>query len=409
MSITPRETATDPSTKGEIPLTGPLTALFATSVGVVVTNLYAPQTLIGLIGPSLGLAVASGGLVSMATLLGYAFGLFLLVPLADLLENRKLIVRMLGCAAVSAIAAAFAPSAALLLAILFILGAACSAIHILVPVAASMVPPEQRGRVIGDVMGGLMIGIVLSRPLAGVITDAFGWRAFYGVSAFALAILTLALASRLPKRQPAVRSTYPILIASLWHLLRAEPVLRRRALTASLTMAAFSLFWTAVALRLMQLPFELDQGEIALFALVGAAGAAATPLVGRAGDLGWTRWGTIASHFLVVVAFALAGWAGSLHVATPFLSLLLMGAGAVLLDIGIVGDHNLGRRVINLLHPEALGRLNGLFVGLFFLGGAAGAAAAGIAWAWGGWIVVCLIGAACGVGALLVDWAGEAM
>jgi Arabinose efflux permease len=409
MSVTPRDTATDPSTKGEIPLTGRLTALFATSVGVVVTNLYAPQTLIGLIGPSLGLAEASGGLVSMATLLGYAFGLFLLVPLADLLENRKLIVRMIGCAAISAIAVAFAPSAALLLAILFILGAACSAIHILVPVAASMVSPEQRGRVIGDIMGGLMLGIVLSRPLASIITANFGWRAFYGVSAFALATLAFTLAERLPERRPEARSTYPFLIASLWHLLRAEPVLRRRALTASLTMAAFSLFWTAVALKLMQLPFELDQREIALFALVGAAGAAVTPFVGRAGDLGWTRSGTIASHLLVVVAFALAGWAGSSHVATPLLSLLLMGAGAILLDIGVVGDHNFGRRVINLLRPEALGRLNGLFVGLFFLGGAAGAAAAGIAWAWGGWIVVCLIGAACGVGALLVDWADEAM
>ncbi len=345
----------------------------------------------------------------MATLLGYAIGLFLLVPLANLMENRKLIVRMLGCAAISAIAAAFAPSAALLLATLFILGAACSAIHVLVPVAASLVPPEQRGRVIGDVMGGLMIGIVLSRPLASVITANFGWRAFYGVSACALATLTFTLAARLPERWPAARSTYPFLIASLWHLLRAEPVLRRRALTASLTMAAFSLFWTAVALRLMQSPFELDQGEIALFALVGAAGAAATPLVGRAGDLGWTRSGTITSHLLMVAAFALAGWAGSSHVATPLLPLILMGAGAVLLDIGVVGDHNLGRRVINLLQPEALGRLNGLFVGLFFLGGAAGAATAGIAWAWGGWIAVCLIGAACGIAALLVDWTGEAI
>ncbi|MEO6432033.1 MAG: hypothetical protein ABIO50_09825, partial [Nitrosospira sp.] len=161
--------------------------------------------------------------------------------------------------------------------------------------------------------------------------------------------------------------------------------------------------------RLMQSPFELDQGEIALFALVGAAGAVVTPLVGRAGDLGWTRSGTIASHLLIVVAFALAGWAGLSHVEPPLLSLLLMGAGAVLLDIGVVGDHNLGRRVINLLQPEALGRLNGLFVGLFFLGGAAGAATAGIALAWGGWTAVCLIGAACGIAALLVDWTGEAI
>jgi predicted MFS family arabinose efflux permease len=407
MPVTPRETAAHPSTKGEI-LTGPLTALFATSVGVVVTNLYAPQTLIGLIGPSLGLAEASGGLVSMATLLGYAVGLFLLVPLADLLENRKLIVRMLGCAAISAITAAFAPSAALLLATLFILGAACSAIHILVPVAASMVSPEQRGRVIGDIIGGLMIGIVLSRPLASLITANFGWRAFYGVSAFALTTLTLTLAARLPERRPAARSTYPFLIASLWHLLHAEPVLRRRALTASLTMAAFSLFWTAVALRLMQLPFELDQGEIALFALVGAVGAAVTPLVGRAGDLGWTRSGTIASHLLVVVAFALAGWAGrrmSSRRSCPLFSWVRVrfcsiSASSVTTTLAVGSSIFSSRR---------LGRLNGLFVGLFFLGGAAGAATAGIAWAWGGWIAVCLIGAACGIAALLVDWTGEAI
>lgn len=388
----------------DIGMTRPLTLLFAISVGIIVTNLFAPQTLVGLIGPSLGLSADGGGLVAMATLLGYALGLFLLVPLADLLENRKLILRMLVAAVMCASAAAAAPTSVSLLTVLFLLGAACSAIQILVPIAASMAPPERRGRVIGDVMGGLMIGVLLSRPLASLIADAFGWRAFYAASAVAMALLTLVLAARLPPRRPRVQSGYPALIVSLWHLLRAEPVLRRRALTASLAMAAFSLFWTAVALRLAQPPFDLSQRGIALFALVGAAGAAVTLLVGRAGDRGWTRSTTIAAHCVIVAAFALAAMAGSAEIAGPGLSLVLMGLSAVLLDVGVTGDQTLGRRAVNLLQPQARGRINGLFVGLFFLGGAVGAAVAGMAWTAGGWPMVCVTGAACGMGALFIDW-----
>ncbi|WP_245470643.1 MFS transporter, partial [Mesorhizobium sp. M2C.T.Ca.TU.002.02.1.1] len=169
------------------------TLLFAASVGIIVTNLFAPQTLVGLIGPSLGAAASESGLVSMATLLGYAAGLFLLVPLSDLVENRVLVLRMLAVAALAAAVASFAPAAASLLAMLFVLGAACSCIQVLVPVAASMAPPGQDGRVIGDVMSGLMIGILLSRPIASLVADAFGWRAFYGISAAALALLAILL------------------------------------------------------------------------------------------------------------------------------------------------------------------------------------------------------------------------
>ena len=387
-------------------ITGPLTLLFAVAVGVIVTNLFASQTLIGLIGPSLGFDAAGGGLIATATLLGYAAGLFLLVPLADLLENRRLIVRMLACAALVAGAAALAPTASSLLIALFVLGAACSAIQILVPIAASMAPPERRGRVIGDVMSGLMIGILLSRPLASLIADEFGWRAFYGVNAIAMTLLAIVLATRLPERRPVARSSYRALIASLWRLLRAEPMLRRRALTASLAMAAFSLFWTAVALRLAEPPFGLGQRGIALFALVGAGGAVVTPLFGRAGDHGWTRSATIFCHLVLIGAMALAAWAGSSGPTTGWLPLMLMGVSAVLLDIGVTGDQTLGRRAVNLLQPEARGRLNGLFVGIFFIGGAIGSLLAGVAWSWGGWTCVCAIGGGFGLVAFLVDWIG---
>lgn len=389
-------------------IAGPLTLLFATAVGVIVTNLFAPQTLVGLIGPSLGFDSAAAGLVAMATLLGYAAGLFLLVPLADLLENRGLVVRLLACAGLAACGATLAPGAASLLAILFVLGAACSAIQILVPIAAAMAAPERRGRVIGDVMSGLMVGILLARPVASFVADAWGWRAFYVLSAAALALLTGVLALRLPQRRPAGQLRYFALIASLGHLLRAEPTLRRRALTASLAMAAFSLFWTSVALRLAQPPFDLGQRGVALFALVGAGGAIVAPLFGRAGDGGWTRPATFASHLLMVGALALAAWAGSAQTGAPLLPLAAMGASAVLLDVGVTGDQTLGRRAINLLQPEARGRINGLFVGLFFLGGAAGSAIAGLAWAWGGWPAICAVGAIFPIVALLVDGIGGA-
>ena len=202
--------------------------------------------------------------------------------------------------------------------------------------------------------------------------------------------------------------TYPSLIASLWHLLRTEPVLRQKALSAALGMAAFSLFWTAVALRLVQPPFSLGQRGIALFALAGAVGATLTPLFGRAGDRGWTRPVTIVSHLVLMAGAVLAMFAGSLDTATSLVPLAVMGAGAVLLDVGVVGAQTLGRRAINLLQAEARGRINGLFVGIFFLGASIGSAIAGIAWTSGGWTLVCGIGAGFGFLALLVDSFGKA-
>jgi predicted MFS family arabinose efflux permease len=390
-------------------ISGAQTLLFALAVGVIVTNLFASQTLVGPIGATFGMAQAYEGLIAMATLLGYAVGLFLLVPLGDLLENRALTVRLVVCATLAATAVALAPTAALLLLFLFALGVACAGIQILVPLAASLAEPQRRGRVIGDVMSGLMAGILLSRPLASFVASIADWRVFYGLNALCMVLLACLLAFRLPRVLPTVSVRYPALIASLWHLLRREPVLRRRALTASISMAAFSLFWTSVALRLSQAPFFLDQRAVALFALAGAGGVVATPLAGRAGDRGWTRLGTIVSHLSMIVAFAIAAWAGEAARMHWLMPLGLMVAGAILLDMGVTGDQTLGRRDINLLQAEARGRINGLFVGLFFLGGAAGSTVAGIAWASGGWAAICLAGLAFGIANLFVDlwhWPG---
>jgi predicted MFS family arabinose efflux permease len=375
--------------------------LGALATGVIITNLFAPQILVGLIGSSLGMSETQASMVSTLTLFGYSLGLFLLVPLADIFENRRLIVLTLCCTVVAATCTALAPTPMLLLLCVFLLGASCSAIQMLVPLVASMAHPSERGRVIGDVMGGLMVGLLLSRPAASFIADVWDWRGFYAASAVAIAILAVALTWRLPSLQPAARMSYMRLLGSFWVLWRNEPILRVRSWTAALSMAAFSAFWAAIALRLAAAPFNLSPSAIAIFALVGAAGAIATPLAGRMGDRGWTRPALCISHGLIVLSLALASWAEFISSRTT--ALIVLSIGAILLDVGVTGDQILGRHAVNLLQPEARGRINGLFVGIFFIGGGIGAATAGFAWIHGGWPMVCLAAAAFGILALITD------
>ncbi|WP_175958307.1 MFS transporter [Burkholderia sp. BCC0405] len=378
-------------------LSAGMTLFFAATVGVIVMNLFAAQPLTGPISADLHLPPALAGLVAMLPQLGYAAGLVLLVPLVDLLENRRLIVTTLAACAAALALPAFTRSGTVFLLATFVAGAASSVIQMLVPMAASMAPEAQRGRAVGNVMSGLMLGILLSRPLASLIAGSAGWRGFYVLAALANAAIAVVLALRLPSRTPSITAGYRALLASMGRLLADEPVLRRHALSAALAMAAFSAFWTAVGLRLAQPPFGLDLHGIALFAFAGASGAIVTPLAGRAGDRGHGPAAQRIAHgtmlvALVVLGIAGAGWFGFDAHAHRSLALALLAGGAALLDAGVIVDQTIGRREINLLNPAARGRLNGLFVGLFFIGGALGAVLAGTAWDWGGWSAVCGVG-----------------
>ncbi|MCF1365302.1 MFS transporter [Burkholderia cenocepacia] len=390
-----------------------MTLFFAATVGVIVMDLFAAQPLTGPISADLHLPPGLAGLVAMLPQLGYAAGLALLVPLVDLLENRRLIVATLAVCAAALALPAFTQSGAVFLLATLAAGAASSVIQMLVPMAASMAPEAQRGRAVGNVMSGLMLGILLSRPLASLIAGSAGWRAFYLLAALADAAIAVVLALRLPARTPSITASYRALLASMGRLLADEPVLRRHALSAALAMAAFSAFWTAVGLRLAQPPFALDLHGIALFAFAGASGAIVTPLAGRAGDRGHGPAAQRLAHgtmlaALVVLGVAGAGWFGFDAHAHRGVALALLAGGAALLDAGVIVDQTIGRRAINLLNPAARGRLNGLFVGLFFVGGALGAALAGSAWAWGGWSAVCGVGFAfAGAAAVLGLMAGR--
>lgn len=365
-------------------LTRSLVLLLAVACGVIVANIYYAQPLVGLIGPSVGLSPEAASLVVTLTQIGYGAGLVLLVPLGDLLENRRLIVTTL-CATVAALlVAAWAPSAALFLGAAFLTGLTSVAVQMMVPLAAHMAPEATRGQVVGNVMSGLLLGILLARPVSSLIADSFGWRAVFGLSAVAMVGFAVLLGRVLPQRRPVRGSTYGALLGSLGTLFLRTPVLRRRTAYQTAMFASFSLYWTGVPLLLAGPPFHLTQKGIALFALSGAAGALVAPIAGRIADRGWTRPATGAALAAGALSFLVA------RVGEGSIALLVVAG--LLLDMGVQTSMVLGQRAIYSQGAETRSRMNAIYMAIFFTGGAVGSALAGYAFARGGWEPVTWIG-----------------
>lgn len=363
--------------------------LMAIATGLIVANLYFAQPLVGPISQATGLSPGAAGLIVTLTQIGYCLGLIFIVPLGDLVENRKLILCALALTALSLLAAAFSNSAALFLAAAFCIGLGSVAAQVVVPFAAHLSKPETRGQTVGTVMSGLLLGIMLARPVSSLVTDALGWHAIFVISAIGTGVLALVLRSKLPQRVPAHAMSYGALLGSMWHLLKTTPVLRRRAAYQFCMFGAFSLFWTTVPLELAGPAFGLSQTGIALFALAGVAGAIASPIAGRRADQGKSRSTT-----------AMALGAGALAFAAPLLftsggytaQLMLLVCASIVLDMGVSANLVTGQRAIYALGAEVRSRLNGLYMSIFFMGGALGSLLGGWMFAHHGWHGVLLTG-----------------
>jgi predicted MFS family arabinose efflux permease len=366
-----------------------LLLLLAVACGLIVANIYYPQPLAGPIGASLGMAPRASGLIVTMTQIGYGAGLLLVVPLGDLLENRALVLAVMALGMAALLVAGLSNQALPFLAAAVLIGIGSVSVQVLVPYAAHLAPEAIRGRVVGNVMSGLMLGIMLARPAASFITAALSWHAVFLISAAIMLGLGAVLRAAMPRRQPPPGLTYRSLLASMAGLARHTPVLQRRALYQACLFGAFSLFWTTVPLLLAQ-QFHLTQNGIALFALAGVAGAIAAPIAGRLADRGMIRPASGAAMLLVAAAFALSKCAHG-HGAV---ALGLLTAAAVLLDFGVSANLVLGQRAIFALGDAYRGRLNGLYMAFFFAGGAIGSAAGGWAYAVGGWQLASWIGIA---------------
>ena len=355
----------------------------AIACGVAVASIYINQPLLGLIQHAFPDHPKLVRQVSTATQLGYALGLLSLVPLGDIVERRRLILGQTVVLAFALALAAAAPDALTLVAASVLIGIAASLAQQIIPFAAELAAPERRGKTVGTVMSGLLVGILLGRVVAGIVGHHAGWRAVFGLAVGLVAVSFVLLAWVLPRRPPALRVRYGALLASLVALWRDEPALRAATVTQGSLFASFIVFWTTLTLELER-AYGLGAQAAGLFGLVGVAGALLAPVVGHSAD----RRGP---HFVIRVATVVILLSWLLLAIAHSITVLMLAV--LLLDLGVQGSMVSHQHVIYALRPEARGRLNTVFVGGMFIGSALGSAIAVLAWDYGGWHAVCAFGA----------------
>lgn len=362
----------------------------AAACGAIVANLYYGQPLVDLIARDLGIAPTVASAMVALTQIGYAIGLIAIAPLVDIVESRRLLTISLLVAAVALVLSAFAPTGATFLAASLLVGISSVAAQMLLPLVAGMEPEATRGRVVGAIMSGLLFGILLARPVAGIVADAFGWRSVFGLSAVLMGATALVLRALIPSRRPEGGVGYFAFVGSMVDLVRRYPTLRRRALYQAAMFGSFSVFWTSSPMRLSS-AYGWSHSMIGLFALAGAGGALIAPVAGRLADSGMTRIGTLVAIGGTAAGFAIAGLDGVLGFGTVGVAALLVGA--IVLDMGVQTNMVLGQREIYALDPAARGRINGVYVATLFLGGAVGSALTSPTFAHFGWPGVAILGA----------------
>jgi predicted MFS family arabinose efflux permease len=372
-----------PSTGGEGIGNG-LLALMAVGSGLTVANLYYIQPLLADVGRTFSVSASAMGLMFMLAQLGFATGVLFFVPLGDVGDRRRLILTMLVCASVSLEAVALVSSLPAMALAMFFVGAFSVTPQMFVPFAAHLASADRRGRALGVVMSGLLLGILTSRAISGFVGAAFGWRAMFHLASALTIALAAMMVVTLPHSIGTSRLTYGRLIGSLWHFTTSEPVLRESSLAGATFFGAFSAFWSMLAFRLELPPLHYGSRAAGLFSLVGVVGAAAAPVAGRLADRLNPRANVQIALVLTAAAFVVFGLAGS--------SLAGLLAGVVVLDAAVQAGHVLNLSRVHSLAAEARNRVTTIYMVAFFLGGAAGSALAAAAWQQWQWAGVCGVG-----------------
>ncbi|WP_331303570.1 MFS transporter [Methylobacterium oryzae] len=361
-------------------------ALPALGCGLAAANIYYSQPLVEPIRASLDLPAESAGLIAMAPQIGYALGLVLLLPLCDLVENRRL-AGALFCACALSAAMATLGGAGLFLGAALGLGLASVVVQVLLLIAVSTSSEGRRGQVVGTLTSALLVGVMLSRAFAGAVAEALGWRAVFLLAAAAMLALALLMVRTLPIRRPGAGDDYLSTVGAMGRLLVADPVLRRRSLHHASAFAAFSLFWTIVPLHLTD-RFHMSQIGVAAFSLTGTASVVAAFLSGRVPDRDLRGPITAGALAAVVAALLFAG----APVPAFADSVAALTCSSLVLCIGLTIHAVLAQRDVLSSREDAHGRVNGAFMAAYFTGGALGSALGAWLYATGGWHFAALVG-----------------
>jgi predicted MFS family arabinose efflux permease len=365
----------------------------ALSVGAIVANIYYVQPLLAAMARTFTVSASVIGLVAMLTQVGTAIGMLIFVPLGDSHERRALLTMLLSGACLALCGVATAQNLIWILIASFAVGLCGAAVHIIVPFAAQMAPENSRGRVLGTVFSGLLLGILLARTFSGVVASFLGWRAVYWIAALVMLSLMLLLRAQLPKLPRQSDLSWPALMRSLVDLVRRHPALRESAFLGAALLCVFSAFWTTLVFLLQTPPYHFGSSVAGLFGLVGAAGALCAPLVGRFADRRGPRFTILLALLTTLASFLLLGALGKMMAGLII--------GVILLDVGVQSGHVANQTRIYALDPGARSRLNTVYMFCYFSGGSFGSWLGALCWQYQGWAAVCVLGLVVMVIALL--------
>ncbi|WP_250126550.1 MFS transporter [Chroococcidiopsis sp. CCMEE 29] len=361
--------------------------LMAIVCAFAVANLYYNQPILASIARSFQVSVAEVGWMPTLTQLGYASGLLLFVPLGDRVEQRQFIVIMLFATSITLFAAALSSSLNILIFTSFAIGATTVVAQILLPFATQLASPSAQGKVIGNLMSALFVGILLARPIGGWIGEQFSWRDIYWMAGSVMLLLAIASSQLLPQYQPKLKLSYGALLQSLWRLVVSQPVLREASLIQAMLFGAFSVFWSTLAFLLTRPPYSYGSNAIGLFGLVGIVGILVAPMLGRIADRGTTK--ILRSIVGMTIVGALAAYAIFWQFSTQLWGLVI---GSVLLNLSSQGALIANQVKVYGLDPEARSRLNTVFMVATFLGASLGLIAGTYGWNLMQWTGACIAG-----------------
>lgn len=365
-------------------LTPRLTFFLAVTAGVTVANICYNQALLPKIGETFHADSAATAWISIATQLGYANGLLLLVPLGDSVNRKTLLVSSAIAASIAMLLVAFSVNLGMAIAASYLVGFVGITPQLAIPYGAGLAPAEKRGQAVGTIMSGLLVGILGARSFAGLLGTYLGWRDVLAVGSGITLLVGLCLA-RLPSVPVLNPQSYRSILGSLWPLLKREPVLLRHSILGALSFGGFGAFWTTLAFYLASRPEHYGSDVVGYFGLVAIAGVAAAPIAGRLSD----------RHGPKVV--------NGIALGTMFLSFCLMAlsdhslawlvVGTFLMDAGAQANQISNQTRIYALAGEMRNRLTSVYMVIYFLGGTAGSIAGSYAWRHAGWVGSCAVGA----------------
>ena len=358
--------------------------IMACMAAVSVANIYYCQPLLSLMGNDLGIDEWRASLIAMITQVGYACGLFFIIPSGDKFDRKKIVSYSFSILTIALLCIALSNNFHAVMAASFTVGACSVMPQIFIPIAAQYSRPEKKGANVGLIVSGLLTGILASRVISGLVGEWLGWRSMYVIAAIVMSLCTLIVWRIMPYTENNYTGSYKRLMHSLFALIREYKLLRICALRAAFAFGSFLALWASLTFKMEQAPFYAGSDVVGLLGLCGVAGAMSASVVGRVVSRIGVRNFNLLGAALMLSAWIIAYLWGNTYTAIIITILIL--------DIGMQCIQLSNQTVVFSLNTKASNRINTIFMTNYFIGGSLGTFLSGSAWSMAGWSGVTIVG-----------------